>query len=493
MGLIFQTYFPRAVYISTPLLLAALELQAIFTNGAYFIGSMTLCIIGAWSLLAIITLASLKYGPVASMPGPVASPSGTATSPSGSIFSLISKPLTATAILPVALFFIFWVWTGVSIFWSIAGSETWREFNRTGGYLAFLLIGLSIGTNTRLRKIVPWLFAGSAVIAAVYGLGPRVFPSVIDNIEDLGRISVPVGYANAQGILLSMFIPVALYFSAPGKENRFLQLVSVMAAELLFLCLFFTVSRGALYTLIVGLLICFILVPSRLRSFVSLLLVLMPVVAIGWWSNGQAALMQNQMPMEMRLAAAADLRAYILLGLAFTVILFIVILLMEEEIPYSRKARKITGAVVLSLIILSTVAGVTYFVSSKESFSQWTDQQFEAFTAERSEGDGAERLLSISSARRWQLWQEAIENWQEHKIAGTGAQSFPLTHLMLREEGTPFVKQPHGLPFRLLSELRLVGLLLMGAFVALTLTLNVRNLFAIKDRRFRDLPAPCLP
>ena len=355
-----------------------------------------------------------------------------------------------------------------------------------------LLIGLFIGTDSRLRKIIPWLFAGAATIAAIYGLGPRIFPSVINNIEDLGRIAVPVGYTNAQGILMSMFIPVTLYFSSASKENRFLRLLSAAAAQFLFLCLFFTVSRGATYTLIVGLLVYFILVPLRLRSFTTLLLVLMPVVAIGWWSNGQAALMQDQMPMEMRLAAAAGLRAFILLGLAFTVMLFTAMLLLEEKIPFSQRTKKMTGAVLLALIVLSSVAGVSYFISSKESFSEWSSQKFDDFTSERSEGEGTERLLSTSSAGRWQLWQEAIKNWQEHKVAGTGAQSFPLTHLMKREEGTPFVKQPHGLPFRLLSELGLVGLLLMGAFVSITMVFNLSKFFTIKDRWERGLAGALL-
>ncbi len=52
-----------------------------------------------------------------------------------------------------------------------------------------------------------------------------------------------------------------------------------------------------------------------------------------------------------------------------------------------------------------------------------------------------------------------------------------------------FVKQPHGLPFRLLSELGIVGLAFFLIFMVVTLTVSCLLLFMIRNRRERSLAA----
>lgn len=458
----------RLWWYVTPVLLMALQLFAAFTNGGYFIDSMTLCVVAAWLILALTSI----------------TPPGSAGLP-----SLLRRPPVAVTVM---LALLLWVWTGASMLWSIAGSETWIEFNRTGAYFALLLTGLVIGRDAAQRKAAAWMLAGAATLAAIYGLGPRLLPSLVDNLDNLGRIAVPVGYTNAQGLLMALFIPVTLHLASARSENRFLRLAAAEATALLSLCLFFTYSRGATYTLGGGLLVYLLISPLRLRVLTTLVMVVVPVAAVARWSNEQPALKLDGVPLDARLAAAANLRVYILAALAGTGLLFIAGLVLEKKISLPVKVKKIAGPVMAGLIIPALLVGAIWFSPSKSSLSAWAGQKFTDFTAERVEGEGAGRLLSLSSAGRWQIWGEAIENWQENKLTGSGGQSFPLTHLMKREEGVPFVKQAHSLPFGLLSELGLVGFIAMGLFVILTLFIAIRRLMAIADRQERGLAAALL-
>lgn len=67
-------------------------------------------------------------------------------------------------------------------------------------------------------------------------------------------------------------------------------------------------------------------------------------------------------------------------------------------------------------------------------------------------------------------------------MTGSGAQTFPLKHLLHRKTQRLFVKQPHGLAFRTLSELGMTGFLLMSAFIALTMGYITLGLCSEKDR-----------
>lgn len=75
-----------------------------------------------------------------------------------------------------------------------------------------------------------------------------------------------------------------------------------------------------------------------------------------------------------------------------------------------------------------------------------------------------------------------MSNWSDHMVAGTGAQSFPLVHLQHQAYDSPFVKQPHGLPFRLLTELGLVGFALGYLTIASISTLSVLLVRSLRQR-----------
>ncbi len=377
----------------------------------------------------------------------------------------------------------FWAWVGLSLFWSISTDQTWTDFNRTGGYLAVLFLGVMLGNNSAVRNWVVPLFVGVVTSAAVYGIGPRILPTVIDNLEDSSRIAVPMGYANATGLLMALAYPLSLYIASSRRYNPFVRIFMVASTLILGICLFFTASRGATLALAIGLLIYFAASPLRLRSFGVFILSFPPAILIALWASGQDAMVKSEVDMSLRLAAAAELRLYLGFSILLVTLIFIIALFAGKRIRFSKFVTRLTGSVALVSVISAIFMAIALFVSAQPSLGGWARQTYHDFTVGApSQTAGVGRLIVLSSSGRWPLWEEAMANWEDNPVKGTGAQSFPVVHLMRRESGAIFVKQAHGLGFSLLAELGLVGFLLMATFITMSLTYAALLVCKLRDR-----------
>ena len=175
--------------------------------------------------------------------------------------------------------------------------------------------------------------------------------------------------------------------------------------------------------LVVGLTVYFSVSATRLRSFGVALVAIVPASLVAWWSSGQEFLMNDNVDLEMRLTAASQLRVYLVLSIAATAALFSLAMLAGRKVHAGKKAACVLGSVILVILSVSFVAGTYRFVSSKPSFSEWLDETYVSFT-ERNQGpSGASRLFTMSASGRWQLWQEAVDSWEDQPITGTDRKS----------------------------------------------------------------------
>ncbi len=445
---------------------AAIEGIAIFNDGGYFISTMALCAIGAWLIFIFLLLATNEKRHIS--------------------FAWISY-------VTIALFALFWLWNGVSIFWSISTDLSWVEFIRTGGYLALLLIGVAVGNHNNARSLAAGSFLFIAVAAAIYTIGAKALPSVIDNYGDFARVYVPLGYTNATGLMSAIAFPIAVYFSAERSISSPMRLLSGGSAMLLLTSLFFTMSRGAIFALILGLTLYFAFCPIRIRSLVMLSIVLVPTLLIAFWSAGQSAIMENRVDRFLRIETAVLLRWYLALGILFIFLSTLFVIYIDKKITFTERTVRIAGICSFALVAIALTSSATYFVMTREpSLKEWAANTYSDFKS-IPEGSSKSRITRLSavgsSSGRWQLWQEAIQSWQEKPVQGSGAQSFPLTHLLTREPETGNVKQPHGLYFRLLSELGLVGLLFFAAFMSLSIGVATMLIIKLQDRKLKGLAA----
>lgn len=451
---------PNAVVIFSTLMVMAIETFAVFANGAYFTDAMTLCIVGAWAIFLFLVLTARDE---------------------------IIHGWTGSQIVLLGLAAASWLWVGLSMRWSIAADQTWIDFNRTGGYFAIFAIGILIGGFRLPRRLAPVLLLAVTTAAAMYGLGAKALPSVVENTEVMGRLAIPIGYVNAMGLLMAMGYVLSIYLTAAKDFYWIVRLPSAIASPLLLVGIFFTVSRGAAIALFFGLLIYFAIVPLRVRSFGAMALAIPPAFLIARWSSAQNALMKDQVNLADRLAVAASLRLYLLLAVLWVAVIFSVSLLVGKRINVSPKVNKVVGAFLIIVISSLTIFSTASFALSKPSFGEWASEAFHDLKYGIPSNEGSARLLEMGSSGRWRLWEEAVQNWQENPLKGSGGQSFPITHLQKRGNGGIFVKQPHGHPFQLLSELGIIGFALGMAFISMAMAISVLLLCRLNDRWERAL------
>lgn len=445
----------------------AIETFAIFANGAYFPSAMTLCVVGVW-ILFVTMLCVNRNG--------------------------ILSNITRGNLIILCLVVTFWLWVGLSMKWSITADQTWADFNRTGGYVAVLFLGVILGGNRAVRNWVVPLFVGVVTLAAAYGIGPRILPTVIDNLEDAARIAVPMGYANATGLLMVLAYPLSLYIASSRRYNPSVRIIMVVSTLIIGICLLFIASRGASLALAIGLLIYFAASPLRLRSFGVLILTFSPTILIALWASGQDAMVKSKVDMSLRLAAAVELRLYLGFFMLLVTLIFAIALFVGKRVRFSKFVTRITGGIALvSVISAIFFIVIALFASAQPSLSGWARQAYHDFTIDApSKTKGVGRLSELSSSGRWQLWGEAIANWEDNPVLGTGAQSFPAVHLMRQESSATFVKQAHGLGFSLLAELGLVGFLLMAAFIVVSVTYAALLVCRLRDRWDKGMAAAML-
>ena len=115
--------------------------------------------------------------------------------------------------------------------------------------------------------------------------------------------------------------------------------------------------------------------------------------------------------------------------------------------------------------MIAALAGVS--VSSR-GLSGTVSHAWHTFTSTKATSNtNPSRLLSADSENRWVWWKEAAGAFSDRPIAGWGAGSFGVVHLLYRRD-TLTVQQPHSVPLQFLAETGVVGTLLaIGGFVLL--------------------------
>lgn len=353
------------------------------------------------------------------------------------------------------------IWTLVSSGWSGAPGRAVLEFDRTLLYLLVLLLfGLLPVTPGRLRWMVRGVALG-ALAVCLAGLVSRVLPEVLPTVPNIanGRLSYPVTYWNAMGLVASLALLFVVHMACSEQEPRTVRILSAAAVPPVAATLLLTFSRGAIGAVGLGLVVYLLL--GRPRLLLTGLAAVAPTTAVALAATYRADALTKYGPTgPVAVAQGRGVAIAIGLCMAASAGLRLGLLLVDRRItrrPPRLLPRSVrfaaAGAMAAALLMGFVAAGGPGFVA----------RQAEVFASpvhHRERMDLRDRLRDPAGNGRVQAWDVALQGWRSEPLHGHGAGTFQLVWNLRR----PYPQQmfdAHSVYLEFLAEMGVVGLALL--------------------------------
>lgn len=345
-------------------------------------------------------------------------------------------------------------WALASSLWSESVEQAVVDADRL--ILYAILLGLVL-VLLRLRADAWWLLGGVAAAAVAIGAGSVVamLGSGPEALFLVGRLDEPMGYINGQAsfYLMAIFPCLAL---AEQRRSALGAGVGVAALTLLAGLVVLSQTRGAVLAAGAAVAVVLLVVPGRTRRAWALVFAATAVTLAGpalleVYTRYEAG---NIDPTVYRGAGSALALAAPLAGLAWGLAVLVAGRLAAERPRTAARARTGMAAVLCTAAAAALIVGVV----AAPRLADRLDEQLEAFVELRTDDEEAAtgtRLIS-GAGNRYDYWRVARVAWGEEPVIGVGAGSFGQAYFSERRTDED-VRQPHSLPLQVLSELGLVG------------------------------------
>jgi O-antigen ligase/polysaccharide polymerase Wzy-like membrane protein len=325
--------------------------------------------------------------------------------------------------------------------------------------------------------LVPALLAAITGVC-VYSLWTRLAPTRAafhpDDPISRYRLFTPVGYWNGLGLFAVLGILLALgLVTAPSCRIGVRMLASV-SLVVLPVALFFTFSRGAWLALVVGLLVTVASSPHRLRvvtegAAVAALPAL--AVALAWRA---APLTHRDATFAATVRAGHRLAVELLVLAAVAAVVPPLMRLLERRVHVGVNARRVLAAALVVVAVAGLAAGVARG-GGPASLATRAYHSFADPVPPREQGNLTTRLASLNGNGRARMWSVAIDSLHGSGWAiGSGAGSFE-RNWDRSKRADEVVRDAHGLYVETLSELGVIGLLLLLVVLAIPLATGLRR------------------
>jgi hypothetical protein len=362
--------------------------------------------------------------------------------------------------------------TLASALWSHSSGRALIELDRACLYLlALILFGTVRASASNMRWLIRGLALGASIVCLA-GLISRVAPDVWHTAPDVAneRLSYPVTYWNALGLLATLGIVFALHLTCSLGERRSVRVLAAAVLPLLAATLFFTFSRGAMAAGAVGLVVYVLLArPSALLS--GVLATAPPTAAlilIAYHANlldtvdptTPAAVAQGH---RVALAALVCVVACAALRLGLAAQLDPHLRRSGGEPWMSARARVATigGAATAAVVVMLALG-------APQGLAHDWNRFFSGATPRGNHGDLRQRLSDPSNNGRSELWQVALQGFAAAPVHGSGAGMYQ-TIWDLKRPRFGFNVNAHSLYLQALAELGVPGLVLLVVLVGAVL------------------------
>ncbi len=359
------------------------------------------------------------------------------------------------------------LWVAASALWASSPARVWPEAVRTGALLLVFALALAALSQAGVRRVFRYLFMAAAAALLAGCIGRLWWPVDTESLFLGARLAFPAGYPNGSAALfLIPFWPLIWLAAAPGERAPVRGVALGLATGLVALAVL-TQSRAAIYSLLVTMIVVFIVSPHRLRTLLyliapGLLLVYVFPNLNRYWAEGGPAAVGGGGPAARTVLVAALTAGFI--GM--------IVALLERWIPTSRRMKAIFGCVVLAGALAGLVYGSIVLTRDLGGPGAWLSQAWQRFIGQEQvepEAERSSRLTVVSTGGGVEIWRVAWESFSEEPLLGSGAGNFAFAHDRLRADADTTAREAHSLELQVLSETGVVGGILLGLTVVLTL------------------------
>jgi UDP-GlcNAc:undecaprenyl-phosphate GlcNAc-1-phosphate transferase len=375
----------------------------------------------------------------------------------------IGRPprISGSATAAIAALALLAVWSLVSTRWSTSAELGMVTSNRLIVLAAMLAVLVLVITHARSAL---WAICGAtagAVVVAAWTIGVMLFGDGVGLFAG-PRLNQPLGYVNAQGGVYLLAL-LALLSLGEWRRSPRLAAVGVGCGTLCAGLAFLSQSRGVVLAFAAALLVMLAFFPGRLRRLAVLAVTLLPIVVASRWllNVSDQGSIGNLLPQPVHIAAAL-----LVLGSIGSAVLWWLMATLHGRLDdggrrAARNAWRTALAVAALAVALVAVADAPRILDrAKVQYHAFVDLGAGA----QSTAQTHERLLSGSGVR-YDYWRIAYEGWRQHPVAGLGAGGYAVSYFQERRSPET-VTQPHSLPLQVVSELGLVGGLMLAAWLA---------------------------
>src|SRR3954452_12018683 len=276
----------------------------------------------------------------------------------GALAGLPRPTLSREAVVALGLFAAFVAWNAVSVVWSIEGDRSWAYFNRGLAYLALAVLGLWLGPWVREWAYV---LAGALALPLGWALLGKAIPA-LGSSGRIGRLSSPIGYWNALGLLFAMAVPLALWLAARREHRHWLRSAGVVYFYALVVGLLLTYSRGGVLAAGAAVLLWLALGSPRVESAAAVLLGGGAGLGVAVWVFTRPGLSSDAQPHSVRAHDGAWFAVVFVLAAVAVWALAYLGSLAEERRPLTDARRALVGKIALGVLAAGVAVGVVALV-----------------------------------------------------------------------------------------------------------------------------------
>ncbi len=366
----------------------------------------------------------------------------------------------------IALLFAFTALTALSVVWSVAPDDSFKDAGRMLSYCA--VFGASVVLARTVRARWPAVLGGvvlAAVVVCGYALLTKIFPAHLDSGDVYARLRAPYNYWNAIGLTAAMGAIGCVWLGARRTGHAVLTAAAYPALGLMLLTLMLAYSRGALVALVLGLTMWFCIVPLRLRGAAIVISATILAGAIIAWDFSRPALDDDNVAIAARTHAGHQLGLLVLVMIVLLSVVGIAFGFWTGRQAPSMINRRRLGTLLLSGLVLIILACCGALAESHRGFTGTISHALHSVTDPHAPvpSNGPDRLTAVGSVRA-RYWNEALKVFKAHPLLGVGAEGYATARLRYRTE-TLDVRHAHGYIVQTLADLGLVGLVLTLALL----------------------------